>query len=227
MTISPVATSQPSGAPTAAQSAQTQSAQGASALSSDFETFLHMLSVQMRNQDPLNPTDSSEYAVQLATFSSVEQQVFTNDLLTLMSSQMGAMGMSSLASWIGMEARITGPASFTGNPVEVVPYVEPLADEAHLIVRDADGVEVQRYAIDTTDDPLHWKGVDDTGKPFDPGLYRFEVESRSHGKVLQTHPADVYTRISEARGGLYGTTLIASGEVEFLSSDVVSLREPR
>ena len=50
-------------------------------ISSDFETFLKMLTVQMENQDPLNPTDSSEYAMQLATFSGVEQQVLTNDLL--------------------------------------------------------------------------------------------------------------------------------------------------
>jgi flagellar basal-body rod modification protein FlgD len=50
-------------------------------ISSDFETFLKMLTVQMQNQDPLNPVDSSDYATQLATFSGVEQQVQTNDLL--------------------------------------------------------------------------------------------------------------------------------------------------
>ena len=50
-------------------------------ISSDFETFLRMLTVQMQNQDPLNPIQSSDFAVQLATFSGVEQQVRTNDLL--------------------------------------------------------------------------------------------------------------------------------------------------
>ena len=43
------------------------------AISSDFDTFLRMLTVQMRNQDPLDPIDSADYAVQLATFSGVEQ----------------------------------------------------------------------------------------------------------------------------------------------------------
>ena len=47
----------------------------AAVLSSDFETFLKMLTTQMQNQDPLNPVDSTDYATQLATFSSVEQQV--------------------------------------------------------------------------------------------------------------------------------------------------------
>ena len=40
----------------------------ASAGQSDYQTFLNMLTVQMRNQDPLNPMNSNEFAVQLATF---------------------------------------------------------------------------------------------------------------------------------------------------------------
>ena len=44
-------------------------------ISSDFETFLKMLTAQIKNQDPLKPMDSSEFATQLATFPSLEQQV--------------------------------------------------------------------------------------------------------------------------------------------------------
>ena len=44
-------------------------------ISSDFETFLKILTAQIKNQDPLKPTLSSEFATQLATFSSLEQQV--------------------------------------------------------------------------------------------------------------------------------------------------------
>ncbi len=46
--------------------------ESSSNISADFETFLKMLTVQMQNQDPLNPVDSSDYATQLATFSGVE-----------------------------------------------------------------------------------------------------------------------------------------------------------
>ena len=41
----------------------------------DFQTFLKMLTTQIKNQDPLNPMEGSDFAVQLATFSGVEQQV--------------------------------------------------------------------------------------------------------------------------------------------------------
>lgn len=47
-----------------------------------FEVFLKMLTTQIKNQDPLNPMENTEFAVQLATFTGVEQQVQTNLLLT-------------------------------------------------------------------------------------------------------------------------------------------------
>ena len=62
-------------APVARSTADGAETGGNSALSSDFETFLRMLTTQLQNQDPLNPVDSADFAVQLATFSSVEQQV--------------------------------------------------------------------------------------------------------------------------------------------------------
>ena len=68
--------------PVTTPTVQTDQQQAAAVLSSDFETFLQMLTAQARYQDPLEPIDSSEYASQLAQFSMVEQQVLSNDLLT-------------------------------------------------------------------------------------------------------------------------------------------------
>ena len=65
-----------------------------------------MMTVQMENQDPLNPMESSEFAVQLATFSGVEQQIRTNDLLASMIASQTAGGLAELANWVGMEARL-------------------------------------------------------------------------------------------------------------------------
>jgi flagellar basal-body rod modification protein FlgD len=93
----------------------------ASAITSDFTTFLKMLTVQMQNQDPLNPIDSSDYAVQLATFSGVEQQVQTNQLLAEMTARFNQMGMSEMAGWIGQEARSNAVVTFDGDPVTLSP----------------------------------------------------------------------------------------------------------
>ena len=55
------------GLPTNAQSQQ--------ALNSNYQDFLQLLTTQLQNQDPLNPTDSTQFVSQLAQFSSLEQMM--------------------------------------------------------------------------------------------------------------------------------------------------------
>lgn len=50
----------------------------ASGASVDYQSFLKLLVAEMKNQDPTNPMDSSDYVAQLATFSQVEQSVQIN-----------------------------------------------------------------------------------------------------------------------------------------------------
>ncbi len=53
----------------------------------DYNAFLTLLIAQMKNQDPMEPTQSSDYVAQLATFSQVEKSVQMNDrLASLLSS---------------------------------------------------------------------------------------------------------------------------------------------
>ena len=47
----------------------------------DYDAFLTLLVTQLRNQDPTEPTDNAELMAQLASFSSVEQQVQINEKL--------------------------------------------------------------------------------------------------------------------------------------------------
>ena len=47
----------------------------------DYQSFLKLLVAQLKNQDPTQPLDSTEYVAQLATFSQVEQSVQTNSKL--------------------------------------------------------------------------------------------------------------------------------------------------
>ena len=50
----------------------------------DYDAFLKLLVAEMNNQDPLNPTDSTEYVAQFAAFSTVEQSIQTNKRLDTM-----------------------------------------------------------------------------------------------------------------------------------------------
>jgi flagellar basal-body rod modification protein FlgD len=50
----------------------------------DYNAFLQLLVAQMKNQDPLNPTDPTEQMSQLASFSNVEQSIKLNAKLAAM-----------------------------------------------------------------------------------------------------------------------------------------------
>lgn len=201
------------------------SQEGKTTLSSDFETFLKMLTVQLQNQDPLNPVDSSEYAVQLATFSSVEQQVLTNDLLAGLAGQFGTLGMAQMAHWVGMEGRVSAPVHFDGDPIEIVPQFEKLADMAVLVVRDSLGTEVQRLNIDPSETSVLWDGASGQGEAFASGQYTFEVESHADGELLATSSAQVYARIDEVQSDSGETILVLEGGAQVTASAVTALRE--
>ena len=198
--------------------------QASTVLSSDFETFLKMLTAQARYQDPLEPIDSSEYAAQLAQFSMVEQQVLSNDLLTSLAAQLGAGNMAQTAGWIGMDALTTAPTYFDGTPVRITPDPAPSADEMFLIVRDSTGQEVQRLALPVSSQPFDWAGAATDGTPFPNGSYSFDIESRARGEVILSEPAETYGRITEARLSEGDPILILEGGAAILASSVIGLR---
>jgi flagellar basal-body rod modification protein FlgD len=193
-------------------------------ITSDFDTFLRMLTTQMRNQDPLNPVDSADFAVQLATFSSVEQQQRTNQLLEGLGSQMGLSGMAQLANWVGKEARAPVAAWFDGTPVTLSATRDPRAKEATLVVSDANGTIVSRLPVPVSGEPFDWKGRAADGSALAPGRYSFALESAADGKVISTKPVEVYGRIIEARAGKDGTMLVMEGGVLVAADKVSALR---
>ncbi|TCL01462.1 flagellar basal-body rod modification protein FlgD [Shimia isoporae] len=207
--------------------ANTSSSQTSPAINSDFETFLKMLTTQMQNQDPLEPTDSTEFTAQLAQFSAVEQQVLTNETLATVSAQLASLSSTSMAGWIGMEARVAGLAHFDGaTPVELYPMANEAADDAYLIVKDENGDEVDRVKIDPSAETVTWDGLDENGQPFPEGNYVFQTQSMAEGKELDTVLAETYTRINEAQASTGGMVLIGEGGAKYLSVDIVGLREP-
>lgn len=210
---------------TTAQTTTTASSTDDSVISSDFETFLVMLTTQLENQDPLNPVDSADFAVQLATFSGVEQQVQTNDLLAALSAQLTTSGLSDYAAWVGKDALVTAPAYFEGAPVTLIPDIDTLADAAELIVTDANGTEVQRVTIDANTDVLEWAGTTATGDPMPDGYYNFSVISYADGNVLNTTTAEHYATVTETRIDGGTVKIVLSGGVSLPATDVSGLRE--
>jgi flagellar basal-body rod modification protein FlgD len=213
-----------SGSTAAATAAET--ATNNTTLSSDFETFLKMLTVQMENQDPLNPIDSGDYAVQLATFSSVEQQVKTNDLLTALGNQMSGGGLNALGQWVGMEVRGGAQAHYSGDAVDLQVPVNSEADRRMLVIRDENGSALTRFDIPNAGTEYNWFGDLAAGGTAVPGNYTFTVEHYKTGQLINSEPATAYNKVQEARVENGITQLVLEGGLTVTPENVSGVRDP-
>lgn len=214
---------------TSTSSASTQSATPSASLTAaagDYQTFLNMMTTQLQNQDPTNPMDSDQFAVQLATFSGVEQQVQTNDLLTQMLSATASQNMAQMAGWVGQEARIDAPVYFDGQPITLSPNPGADADKAVLVVTDENGNEVDRRPMSVSTANYEWDGKTSTGDTLPEGVYTLTMESYQGDTLLGTNGVEYYAPIEEIRSYSDGIKVLVPGEIEVPSTLVTALRAP-
>jgi flagellar basal-body rod modification protein FlgD len=69
----------------------TTAASSSNSLALGTTDFLKLLMTQLTNQNPLDPTDPTEFTSQLATYSGLEQQISTNTTLSTMSDTMSSL----------------------------------------------------------------------------------------------------------------------------------------
>jgi flagellar basal-body rod modification protein FlgD len=77
------------------------------------QAFLQLLITQLKNQDPTNPADPTQFVSQLASFSSLEQQTQTNTDLTQVLD-------NSVTGLIGKTVEVTDSSSSTGTTTGTV-----------------------------------------------------------------------------------------------------------
>lgn len=198
----------------------------AATISSDFDTFLKMLTAQARYQDPLEPIDSTEYAAQLAQFSMVEQQVKTNESLEALVAQLGSQNAASLSAWVGKEVRAETEAVFEGVPITVSPSPASDAEKSYLVVTNKAGTTIDRQLLSDQPENFVWSGRDKDGVPFANGVYRFAVESHKAGEVLSVDPVEIYATVTEAQIHAGEVRLVLHGGQSVSAESVSALRDP-
>ena len=100
--------------------------------------FLQLLMTQMKNQDPLNPSDPTQYMSELAQFTSVEQQTRTAQASETLATEQAA---STAISLIGHTVNYTDPTS--GNAASgTVQSVQISSSGPTLTVNGTPGVEL-------------------------------------------------------------------------------------
>lgn len=205
----------------APQAPSTQNA--AVSAQTDFETFLKLLTAQMRNQDPLEPLDSTAFVAQLASFSSVEQQIGTNTRLDALAAAIGGSDHAIAANWIGKSARAEGPVDFVGSPVDVT-FSTPSGEQTTISVLDTNGTQIYIAPLLSGSKEYTWAGQTTAGPIATKGSYIIERKQTLDDGTTRLDRAQHFQLITEVRFDPQGTRLIThTGETVALE-DVSALR---
>lgn len=188
---------------------------------SDFAMFLRMLTTQMQNQNPLNPVESSDFAVQLATFSGVEQQIQTNQLLGRLTDQ---MMFSDLANWLNKEVATDAPVRYSGAPLTLQAPAIAEATSRDLVISSIDGQELARVPASTGQSSIVIDLAHDLATPLPHGSYLFTVEDFRGNDNISTTRAVHYSPVMEVRNNNGQILLVLEGGAQVTSAQIAGIR---
>lgn len=171
--------------------------------------FLRMLTVQLQNQDPMNPMESAEMTSQLAQLNMVDGIGKMNSNLTAMMAQMQASQFMSQSGTVGKSALVQGSDfNFDGASLMVMAsnFSVPVSDAVINIYDEAGNLVLKNQLGPQTTGIKHfyWDGVDQYGQQRDPGKYRLEVVGKDgESNVVATS----YVSLPVVAVGKEGTSL--------------------
>lgn len=143
------------------------------------EDFLTLLVAQLQNQDPLNPSDPTEFTAQLAQYSSLEQLMSVNENIEGLASTSQNQQQLSALGLIGREVVVEQDEFQLGDSDVTLGYqLDAQADRVELHVQDSRGksLAVLKPADMTAGSHfVTWDGTDSNGLPIAQGDYTLSV----------------------------------------------------
>lgn len=160
---------------------QASTEQATTGLAEDFTQFLQLLTVQLQNQDPLSPMDTTEFTNQLVAFSGVEQQINANQKLdSLVALQLGN-SIGSAISYVGKDiSYVSSEFSFDGTTPNTIKYsLNDQAVESTLRVLDENGSIVYETSAATAvgQNEFVWDGQTTGGATAPEGTYSIAIDA--------------------------------------------------
>jgi flagellar basal-body rod modification protein FlgD len=156
------------------------------------EDFLNLLIAQLQNQDPLNPTDSTEFTAQLAQFSSLEQLGNVNQNLMELKNFQASINNSQAVSLIGKAITANGNSiQLTDDgPVRCDFNLAEDADQIVASIYDSTGkfvTEFESRNLSAGSHSLLWDGTDQNRNRMADGNYTFEIQAAdASGRDIDT-----------------------------------------
>ena len=205
--------------PLTALSGLGQAATDRSSIADDFDTFLSLLTTQLRNQNPLDPLDTNQFTEQLVQFTEVEQSVKLNENLEQLVKVSTASAITNVVSFLGGEVTIDGETAKLEDGSASWNYdVDESADGAIFTVRNAAGVPVltKTFSVSAGPGRFVWDGVTDTGSNAPDGIYSLSITATDASGVA----INVTT---ESVGTVQGIDLSGSEPVLLVDGQEVTL----
>jgi len=207
---------------------QDKTASSSNKLAKDLDSFLLLLTSQLKNQDPLSPMDSTEFTNQLTQFAQVEQQINLN---------------ASLNNLIGLtqQSIASNAVNYIGQTVEGESSQVPLSDgklkAAYGLMEDAKSVTVV-VRDDTgnivfsetgeTKEGVHeftWDGKDSTGRQLKDGAYQISLTAMSADDKTVDNYVTAFGKVTGVTS-INGTTVLLLNKVGIPIDKVLSISAP-
>ena len=189
------------------------------------KNFLKMLTVQLQNQDPMNPMDNAAMTSQLAQLNQVDGINKLNTSVNSLVAQMQSANFMNLSSSVGKTALAEGSqVYFSGQAVGMAAKLDTSAASLKAVIRDSNSQIVNQFDFGPTPAGMTdfiWDGGDDAGKQVMAGMYTLELTATdAQGKT--SAPAS-YVGAMVASIGQEGTDMkvgLSDGR-NILTTDIV------
>ena len=199
-----------------ANTANTTVNSGQIQLNNDYNTFLQLLTTQLKNQDPLSPMDTNSFTQQLVMMNGVQQQLQTNALLQTLVNQ--SSGAGPAVNLIGKQIQANSPTvSFSGGSANWT-YDLGAAASATLAVTDASGQVVWSQPapdLGAGQHAFNWDGSTLSGGKVAAGTYTLKITANDSN--LQAMSPQVFVQ-----GVVTGVSSDSSGTLLNLGSTTVN-----
>jgi flagellar basal-body rod modification protein FlgD len=193
------------------------------------DDFLKLLITQLQNQDPLNPSDSTEFASQLAQFSSLEQLNNINESLSTLNQYQASINNAQAVSFIGKEIESKGNTveMKSGQSVACEFELAEAASTVTVSIYDSSGAfvkDVTATGLSAGKQTVTWDGKDRNGSTVAEGTYTFEVQA--YGASKETVEVTTYSQ-GTVTGVSFndGITYLSLGSGEVALGDVVRITQ--
>ncbi len=208
--------------------AQSSLTGGRNSIADNFDTFLSLLTTQLKNQNPLDPLDTNQFTSQMVEFTSVEQQLKTNEFLeALVISNLNST-YTEAVSFIGKTITSSGSSSQLTDGEATWSYdVDANAENSVITITDAFGnvVHTEDTSLIAGEGTFTWDGKDASGNQMPDGAYTITIDARDADGTyvpVSTQMSGLVTGVDLSESE---PVLIVGGARIYLSS-VTSVRAP-